>query len=223
VSDQIAQVLRTRIFRRELRPGTRLIEFDVCSELGVSRAPLREALLLLEREGLVEIRPHRGAIVVQVSEEDLPEITELRTLLEVMAARKAAERGDGASIKEMRLALDRLTDAAANGDSVEAALAHVEFHRAVGRASGYRRLSAFVDQLTAQSLALRAYAELPQGLLRELAAMHEPLLAAIEAGDSDAAGKIMDDHVNAPTDVHREIYRLATEAGDFTAAPQVKT
>jgi DNA-binding GntR family transcriptional regulator len=209
MSDQIVELLRERIFRRTLRPGERLLEARLCEELQISRAPLREALLRLEREGLVETRPHRGAVVVEVTEIDEAMIRELRVPLESLALRRAAEARDPDLVAGLETQLNEIREAAASSDSIGAALAHLEFHRMLGHASGNTRLAMFLDQLTSQSLALRAYAVLPPDVLQELASMHEEIVDVIRRGDIGAAESVMTAHILAPTDLHARYYRSA--------------
>jgi DNA-binding GntR family transcriptional regulator len=195
LSDQVAAFLRSRIYRGDLQPGQRLLELDLCEELGVSRAPLREAFLKLEREGFVEVRPHRGATVTRFTKHDLHEITELRAVLEGLAARLAAERRDPESIERLRHALAEMHKAAEQGDGLAAAVAHIEFHRSIGRASGMGRLVGFLDQLALQSLQLHGYADLTSEQLLGLASSHDELVTVIESGTADAAEAALVSHI----------------------------
>jgi DNA-binding GntR family transcriptional regulator len=187
LSDQIATHLRARICRGDFQPGDRLIEAELSMEMGVSRAPLREALVTLQRDGLVEVIPYRGAIVANLGEHDVDEIRELRAALEAIAARRAAQTAPRGTAKELRDRLRVMSDAAAEGDATAAALAHIDFHRAIGEASGYERLVGFLDQLAGQSLALYSYAALPPSDLVALANDHVDIVEAIESGDADRA------------------------------------
>jgi len=209
MSDQIVELLRERIFRRSLKPGERLPEAHLCEELQVSRAPLREALLRLEREGLVETRPHKGAVVVEVTEEDEVGIRELRIALEPIALERAAEDRDPELIAGLEEDLAKIRAAAAANDSTEAALAHIEFHRRLNGAARNRRLTVFVDQLLSQSLPLRAYAVLPPDVLRDMASLHEEIVDVIRRGDVESARSVMVEHLTTPTDLHSRLYRSA--------------
>jgi len=91
-SSQIASMLRQAIITGELKPGTRLREAELCESLNISRSPIREAFRILEPEGLIQITPNKGVIVVQLDERDLREIYELRMLLEVHAVRIACNQ-----------------------------------------------------------------------------------------------------------------------------------
>jgi len=183
LSDQIATHLRARICRGDFQPGDRLVEAELSMEMGVSRAPLREALVTLQRDGLVEVTPYRGAIVANLGENDLEEIRELRAALEAIAARRAAEMAPGPTAEALGERLQAMRSAATEGDATAAALAHIDFHRAIGEASGYERLVTFLDQLAGQSLALYSYAALAPSDLMALAQDHVAIIESIESGD----------------------------------------
>jgi DNA-binding GntR family transcriptional regulator len=187
LSDQIATHLRARISRGDFQPGDRLIEAELSAEMRVSRAPLREALVTLQSDGLVELIPYRGAVVANLQNHDTQEIQALRAALEAVAARRAAELAPRSTAEALRERLRTMSEAATEGDVAAAALAHIDFHRAIAEASGYQRLVAFLDQLAGQSLALYSYAALPPSDLMTLAHDHVAIIEAIESGDSDRA------------------------------------
>ena len=149
----MAVFLREQVYRGELKPGTRLLEVELCNQLEVSRAPIREALLTLQSDGLVTMRPHRGATVATFSDDDIREIYQLRQLLDPVAARAAAVRRDPATIASLREQLDVIAQALARDDGLQVAIAHADFHRALGRGSGMVRVSVMIDGLCTQMLA----------------------------------------------------------------------
>jgi len=99
---QVASILRQSIIAGELKPGTRLREAELSKSINISRSPIREALRMLESEGLVQINPNKGAFVTQLNEKDLSEIYELRKLLEVYAVRTACELMTGEDLRELK-------------------------------------------------------------------------------------------------------------------------
>jgi DNA-binding GntR family transcriptional regulator len=209
LSDQVTTLLRSRIYSGEYKPNQRLLELDLCAELGISRSPLREALLRLHRDGLVELRPRRGASVASFSQDDIREIAELRAALEGLAAREAAARQDEADLTRLRHHLEDMQRAADRGDAVAAAVAHIEFHRSIGRASGMARLVGFLDQLAVQSVALHGYAELTAPELLQLTASHAPLIDVIAGGDCDAAEGAVVAHIKGLSEPIRRYLRRA--------------
>ena len=99
---RVAALLRERIAKRELAPGSRLVELDISRELGVSRSPVREALLRLAEEGLVEILPYRGAVVVPLDKARLAELLEFRLALEHFALERLVSSRDRDRIARLR-------------------------------------------------------------------------------------------------------------------------
>ena len=112
----VTDALRKAILSKRLKPGERLIEEQLAADLGVSRNPVREALRVLESEGLVEINPRRGASVTNVSEEEAQEIVEVRAALEGFCARLAARRCSPGLKADIEKVLDRGERAAAAND-----------------------------------------------------------------------------------------------------------
>ena len=98
----MAELLRQRIFKRELEPGSWIDEMKLAEEYGISRTPLREALKVLAAEGLVTMKVRRGAYVTEVSDKDLADVYHLLSLLESDAAGVVAEQATDAQLKELQ-------------------------------------------------------------------------------------------------------------------------
>src|SRR3954471_20195371 len=111
--EEVAELLRQRIFKRELEPGSWIDEMKLAEEYGISRTPLREALKVLAAEGLVTMKVRRGAYVTEVSETDLADVYHLLSLLESDAAGVVAQRATDAQLKELQL-LHKQLEAAQN-------------------------------------------------------------------------------------------------------------
>ena len=103
--EEVAELLRQRIFRRELEPGSWIDEVRIAEEFGISRTPLREALKVLATEGLVTMKVRRGAYVTEVSEQDLREVYHLLSLLESDASGVVAARATDDELRELRAVL----------------------------------------------------------------------------------------------------------------------
>lgn len=159
--DKIADVLRRWILDGTLQPGERIIELSVSRKLNVSRAPLREALWALERQGLVEIRPHQGATVTMLSEQSIREIFEIRELLELQAARKLRARLDAASIRALQHAVAGLEKAAKARDMARFTEADFAFHRTLWQLSGNRHLQEVLESLAARFFGYALIRDLP--------------------------------------------------------------
>jgi DNA-binding GntR family transcriptional regulator len=166
-------------------PGERLVEEQLTRRLGISRAPLREALRLLAQQGLVEHIPRRGARVATLSDDDARELYEVRDVLERHAVQS---RPTGADLSGLRAALDVMGKATETGDRLAIADAHRQFHVAVVALGGNRQLSALYESVLVRmqlymAVNLRREAEVADaadGVHR-----HARLMAAVERGDAD--------------------------------------
>ncbi len=132
--------LREDILSGALQPGERLIEEQLTRRFGISRAPLREALRLLDQQGLVEHLPRRGVRVAQLSERDVDELFGLRDVLEQYAVATAVPVSEPDRLAELQGALDAMADAARAGDLREENDAHCRFHIALVGLAGQRQL-----------------------------------------------------------------------------------
>src|SRR5215208_6921988 len=143
--EEVAELLRQRIFRRELEPGSWIDEVKLAQEYGISRTPLREALKVLAAEGLVTMKVRRGAYVTEVSERDLADVYHLLSLLESDAAGVVAERATDAQLKELQ-ALHKDLEAAA-GETERFLALNEQFHMRLLEIAGNRWRNQMVADL----------------------------------------------------------------------------
>jgi len=188
--EQVREILLARILTREYAPGARLVETRIAQELGISQAPVREALRELELLRFVESAPFRGTWVREVDDSELAEMYPIRAALEEVAARAAAERLDGdvaALEEEIRL----MAAATELHDQVEH---DVRFHRLIIEASGNRRLLEMWTSLQVDARTM--ITALRTGLDRaEVARLHEPVVEALRRRDGETAGREIRRHV----------------------------
>ena len=181
--------IRRRILSGDLEPGARLIEERLTEELGISRPPLREALRMLQQEGLVEIRPRRGSVVATLTEQDVFEILTLRKALERLAIELAVPVKDPERLADCRVALKRMEQSAQAKDRGSLVESGYAFHAAIVALAGHRRLSdsyASVQQELLLCMARNLYVrEKYYEGLDEHVARHRHLLELIEEGDLD--------------------------------------
>jgi DNA-binding GntR family transcriptional regulator len=189
--EQVKDVLLERVVSGEYPPGSRLVETRIAQELGVSQAPVREALRDLEQLGLVKSEPFRGCSVRELSLDELLEAFPVRSALETLAARLAA-----AAITEAELArLDELIEAMrAATDPHAASTADAAFHETIVEAARNATLTQSWQRL--QPFA-RTYISLilPASRLGSLADRHKPILAALRRRDPEAAAAAMAEHL----------------------------
>src|SRR5215472_6718138 len=133
-------LVRSAILSKEIPPGARLREADLATRMGISRAPVREALRQLEQEGLVEFFPHRGAIVVGVPEAEIDAIYELRALIEQKATERACPLITDVEMARLAGLIDAMQAALDAGDIEELAERDLEFHGVIVEAAGFSLL-----------------------------------------------------------------------------------
>ncbi len=193
----VVQVLRNAILEGRLKPGSQLRETHLAADLGISRAPLREALGLLAEEGLVDKIPYRGAFVATVSAESIAEIASLRKRLEPYAIELALPRLKGGATRlVVTRALEDMTVGADNGDFAATIDAHMSFHRAFYELSGHRLL---IDLWRSWEAQLQLFFSADQQVfadLHDMVADHERLLAVIDTHDLGAIADEIDRHVH---------------------------
>jgi DNA-binding GntR family transcriptional regulator len=184
-----AETIREMVLSGELRPGDRLVEERFTDELGISRPPLREALRVLEQEGLVLSMPRRGVMVTPLSAQDVYEIFTLRTTYERMAIELGVPCKDPELLGRVRRAVDAMTQAAKTEDRGQFVRSAFEFHASIVGLARHRRLE---DAYRGLSLQLHLYMaantrarEEHHESLEENVERHRRLLVAVERGDRE--------------------------------------
>lgn len=196
--ERVYRFLRQEILANRLPPGTVLQEVALSESLGVSRGPVREAIGRLGSEGLVTVRPRRGAIVASLTREEFLEAYQVREALEVLAIRLAVPRLSAASLAELRRLIEEMVELAERSDVDGFFRANAAFHWAFVEASGNQRLRDVYQQLVGQmgryqmrSLALR-------GSLRRSIQEHRAILRAVEKRDAQRAAHLLAEHIRVP-------------------------
>lgn len=205
--------IRAAIISGQLEPGSLHSVQSLATVFNVSRTPVREALIDLAGAGMVEFERNRGVRILQTSVQDLEEILVIRVLLEVPAAYRAAGLITGPEVEELRGALAAMENAAAADDEAGMMAHDRRFHEIINRASGNRRLTAYIDSLRDLILTRGVSTVDRTRSLKEVVAEHHGIIAAIESGDAAAAAAAMKAHL-----VSTASLLLHQEAGrDFTA------
>jgi DNA-binding GntR family transcriptional regulator len=195
-TSSVAEVLRKAILSGTFPPGSQLREVAIAHELGVSRAPLREAFALLVDEGLAEKVAFRGTFVAEVSAEVMAEIASLRIKLEPFGISLAVPNLTPERLAALRADVESMREAADVGDMTMSIDAHISFHRRLYEYSGHKMLFDIWKGWESQlqlflSLDHRGFED-----LHELAAEHVRLLDVIETGDMEAVQREVERHVH---------------------------
>lgn len=187
--------LRERIFAHEIPPGTWIDEQTLAAEYGISRTPLREALKVLAAEGMVTLKPRRGAYVTEVSDRDLDDIFPVLALLEARCAHEATEHARPEDIRRLDAIHDTLEKHAAAGNLDRFFEANQDFHRALLDLAGNRWLEQVIQDLRRVLRLTRHHSLLAQGRVAESLHEHRAILAAIRSRNAERAGELMRAHL----------------------------
>ncbi|WP_282693447.1 GntR family transcriptional regulator [Streptomyces sp. CC208A] len=192
-SERITRTLRDQIIDGTRAPGSRLVEREIAAELDVSRLPVRDALRDLVKEGLVTPRPRTWAVVREFTASDISDLIEVRSALEVLAFRLAAQRRTRAGLAKLRADLDAERAAAARGDGAEARRAAADFHETVTELADNALLTELEGTLRSRMRWLLGRHEDFAGMAEE----HEELYRGIEARDVERVEELALRHLES--------------------------
>ena len=204
IREQSLDTLREAILSGELKPGQSLTEMDLSRQLGVSRAPIREALRILNSEGLVETIPYHGTTVRRLTKVDIEEIYSLRSLLETYAMQRVIETGEPADLRRLRQMVDGMVTAGGIGDLKAVNALDRDFHDALIEMSGHHLLQSMWQMVAMKVRQVMALVNRRNTDLTQIARNHQPLLDAMEAGDVTLASEILRGHVASAGDLIAE-------------------
>lgn len=191
--EEVAELLRQRIFSRELAPGSWIDELKLAEEYGISRTPLREALKVLATEGLVTMKVRRGAYVTELSEKDLVDVFHLLALLESDAASCAATQASDEQLEELKALHAQLE--ASTGRRDEFFAVNERFHMRLLQIADNRWRDQMVGDLRKVMKLNRAQSLLKSGRIAESLQEHRDLLAALLARDPVKSARAMRRHM----------------------------
>jgi DNA-binding GntR family transcriptional regulator len=196
--ERVHEHLREEILANRLPPGSVLGEVALAESLGVSRGPIREALGRLAAEGLVTVRPRRGAVVSALTAREFLEAYQVREALEALAIGLAVPRLTGEEFGRLQALVDEQARHVERGNVDAFFQANAAFHELIVASSGnetlkemYRQLVSHMGRYRMRSLALR-------GSLRRSVSEHRAILRAVKAGDADKAVHLLSEHIRVP-------------------------
>ena len=190
--EEVAELLRERIFSRELAPGSWIDELKLAEAYGISRTPLREALKVLATEGLVTMKVRRGAYVTEVNEKDLTDVYHLLALLESDAASVVAHQATAAQLKELQDLHGELVKAASNRERFFEI--NEAFHMRLLEIADNRWRDQMVADLRKVMKLNRHNSLLKSGRIEESLSEHSAIMQALAARDAASAAQRMREH-----------------------------
>lgn len=192
---QVARVLTDAIVQGRLAPGAKVVEAAVARELGISRAPVREAARLLESQGLLVASPRRGFFVRALAPDDIDDIYDLRLCIERHAAVLAARNLTSETRAALRRQLEILHETAAIDDPARQVEEDYRFHRLICEIAGNKRVLRLFDDLSSEMRVIIGLIGRLYDDPHEIARTHEPILSAIEAGHPERIVAHIDHHI----------------------------
>lgn len=194
--DVVFHTLREAILKGELKPGERLMELQLASKLGVSRTPIREAIRMLEQEGLAVTIPRKGAEVAKMTEKDMEDVLQVREALDELAAKIACEQITKAQLSELVATMHEFEASTKTRNLKRIAEADVKFHDIIYRSTDNPKLVNMVNNLREQMYRYRVEYLKDGRNYPTLIKEHKDIVDGLRAKDKEKVTETMHRHVN---------------------------
>ncbi|SFZ82546.1 DNA-binding transcriptional regulator, GntR family [Devosia enhydra] len=195
----VAEIIRQAIVDGTMKPGTPIVEMALAEQLNVSRAPVREAIQILEADGLIESVAYKGKRVKPLTLREVEEVYSLREQFEAFAIRRIVERGT--DVSELHAHSDAMFAAAERGDFPGLMAADEAFHRTLIRLADHSLLLGLWENLYLRIRQIMALRNSANRDIRQVAANHPPIIRAIEKGDMILAISLISDHTRSASQI----------------------
>jgi DNA-binding GntR family transcriptional regulator len=195
IQDAVYEQLKRVILDGYFRPGQRLVERELCEQLGVSRTPLREALKRLVVDGIVENEPYKGIIIPRLTVKQISDLVEIREVVEGLATRKAAERATKEDVEELKAIMRQAYELVENHQIRELVQLNNKFHQKINSMSGNEMIPDLIVRLQYRITLARSYSLYesyrPKYTLQE----HDGIVKAIEDRNPEFAEELAKAHI----------------------------
>lgn len=209
--DEVVGLVRDLVLSGELAPGTKVPERELCQRFGVSRTPMREALKVLAAEGLLQLLPHRGAVVARITPEEIDELFPIMGALEALAGELAAPRITERELTAIRAMHDTMLAHFQRGEWLPYSKLNRLIHEAIFAAAGNGTLSALYQSLMIRIHSVRFVARKTPARWREAVDDHIAIMAALEARDGLTLARILREHLVHKAGMVREALAALSE------------
>lgn len=193
--DVVFQTLREAILKGELKPGERLMELQLASKLGVSRTPIREAIRMLELEGLAVTMPRKGAEVAKMTEKDMEDVLQIRRALDELAVQLACSKITDEQLEKLYIAHQNFAQRCQTSNVKNVAQADVEFHDVIYQAADNPKLINMLNNLREQMYRYRVEYLKEMAHYPSLITEHKEIYDALELRDQEQVAQIIGRHV----------------------------
>ena len=205
--DVVFNTLREAILKGELKPGERLMEMHLATKLGVSRTPIREAIRMLEHEGLAVTIPRKGAQVAKMTEKDLQDVLEVRDALDALAVVCACRRMTDAQFVELKEAMKAFEDATKTDDIRKIVETDEAFHDVIYASAANPKLENIINSAREQMYRYRyEYVKNPS-VYTQLISEHKQIIEGFDRRDEEYLKGIMHVHLTNQINAVREVIR----------------
>lgn len=205
--DVVFNTLRDSILKGELEPGERLMEIHLANKLGVSRTPIREAIRMLEQEGLAVTIPRKGAQVAKMTEKDLQDVLEIRDALDELAVLNACKNMTEDYISQLRSSMVAFKNAADRGNVRDIVEADEQFHNVIYKAADNPKLMVIIQNLKEQMYRYRYEYVKDNANYAQILQEHAEIIAGLEKGDGEYVKEIMHAHLENQVEAVRDVIR----------------
>jgi DNA-binding GntR family transcriptional regulator len=197
--ESLVAPLRDMIVRGELRAGDKVPEEQLCERFGVSRTPIREALKVLAAEGVLQIQPHRGAIVARITEDQINQLFPIMASLERLAGRLACAVATDDDVARVHALHDEMVARYAAGDEAAYLQLNRQIHDAIFVIADNPTLHSFYQQILTRIHSCRFVTPKTPEYWRTAVLEHEQMIAALEARDGETLGSLLERHITGTT------------------------
>ena len=194
--DVVFNTLREAILKGELKPGERLMELQLAAKLGVSRTPIREAIRMLEQEGLAVTIPRKGAEVAKMTEKDMEDVLQIREALDELAAKIACEQISEEQLEELVATMHEFEESTKTDNVKKIAEADVKFHDIIYQSTGNPKLVNMLNNLREQMYRYRLEYIKDADKRQILVVEHDYILKAIRSRHVAEAKKAIREHID---------------------------
>lgn len=194
--DVVFNTLREAILKGELKPGERLMELQLAAKLGVSRTPIREAIRMLEQEGLAVTIPRKGAEVAKMTAKDMEDVLQIRESLEELAATLACKKITDDQLTELAERMQEFEDATKTGNVKKIAEADVSFHDVIYNATNNPKLVTMLNNLREQIYRYRVEYLKDESSYPLLLEEHRAIVEGLMSKDKDMVKEMMHRHIS---------------------------
>lgn len=205
--DVVFVTLREAILEGKLKPGDRLMEIQLSNQLGVSRTPIREAIRMLEKEGLAITIPRKGAQVAKLSEKDMEDVLEIRNVLDELAVSTACDRMEDDELMALKTAKESFEIAVKKKDTTAIAEADVAFHDVIYQACKNPKLENILNNLREQMYRYRLEYVKDESVYKNLVEEHNALYEGFVRKNKELLITITNKHLQNQIDAVAKVIR----------------